>query len=530
MESSGPTPKYAYAVNLIMRTLSLSSALMMSFVMLLAGGATSSNCWAVIVYFNGSVSTDFLNGANWNPVGVPGNNLVDVYSIDDGLSSTFSAGSATVQGLRVGSVAKEHQFGNTHFGRLTLSGSSLSVIGLYGLNIGRERENNPFGGDYDKNSRVDAADYVVWRDSLGSTTVLRADGIADGTIDHADYDFWRAHFGTVVKGGEIIMTGASNVTAYGLVVGERTKALLSIGPTALVEVRTGDTSVVPNQCGGTDDMRIGSYGPAYDDFGAEPGLDGNGLVDVQGTLNAKDVFLSNNGAKGEIRLSGGVVNLNGALRMDMCEVCQIDPVLLAQRSSKLTIIGSSGSFKVGLDPDPLVFDSMPPNRNLLAASATATFSFTADAGGVTPITVVDNPGERSGTAYINGANLQLNLDAYTSASPLTLIDAPAGLVVDPAPADPTPHFHLVGSFGTNVTFLGNRWADVNYDYANGNVYLNNFRIGPGVGAGSLASSAVPEPSSLALIPLALCLLLFVNYRIDRRTAHCWGFQCERVRA
>jgi hypothetical protein len=203
---------------------------------------------------------------------------------------------------------------------------------------------------------------------------------------------------------------------------------------------------------------------------------------------------------------------------------------LAQRFSKLTIIGSSGSFKVGLDPDPLVVDSMPPNRNLLAASTAATFSFTAAAGGVTPITIVDNPGERSGTAYINGANLQLNLDAYTSASPLTLIDAPAGLVVDPAPADPTPHFHLVGSFGTNVTFLGSRRADVNYDYANGNVYLNNFRIGPGVGAGSLANSSVPEPLSRALMPLALYMLVLVYHRIGRQTARSWGYQCQSVHA
>ena len=110
--------------------------------------------------------------------------------------------------------------------------------------------------------------------------------------------------------------------------------------------------IEPPHFGGTEDMRIGSYGPAYDDFGAEPGLDGNGLVDVQGTLNAKDLYLSEHGAKGEIRLSGGTVNLNGALIMDLCDNCVTDPDLLALRSAKVSIIGSSGTFNVGLDPDP----------------------------------------------------------------------------------------------------------------------------------------------------------------------------------
>ena len=53
-------------------------------------------------------------------------------------------------------------------------------------------------------------------------------------------------------------------------------------------------------------------------------------------------------------------------------------------------------------------------------------------GGVTPITVVDNTvsGEISGTAFIAGAKLELNLDAYTFTpmSQLTLIDAKPGNV------------------------------------------------------------------------------------------------------
>ncbi len=52
-------------------------------------------------------------------------------------------------------------------------------------------------GDYNYNGTVDAADYVVWRKSLGmaATPSTFADGDASGVVDQADYGVWRAHFG-----------------------------------------------------------------------------------------------------------------------------------------------------------------------------------------------------------------------------------------------------------------------------------------------------------------------------------------------
>ena len=47
-------------------------------------------------------------------------------------------------------------------------------------------------GDYNGDGIVDAADYAIWRDTLGSTTDLRADGDGDGVIDPGDYDTWAA--------------------------------------------------------------------------------------------------------------------------------------------------------------------------------------------------------------------------------------------------------------------------------------------------------------------------------------------------
>jgi hypothetical protein len=50
-------------------------------------------------------------------------------------------------------------------------------------------------GDYNHDGAVEAADYTLWRDSLGSTNNLAADGNAGGMIGARDCDAWNAHFG-----------------------------------------------------------------------------------------------------------------------------------------------------------------------------------------------------------------------------------------------------------------------------------------------------------------------------------------------
>lgn len=57
-------------------------------------------------------------------------------------------------------------------------------------------------GDYNSDHRVDAADFVVWRNSLGQTgAALAADGNGNGQVDAADYDLWRAYFGQSTAAG-----------------------------------------------------------------------------------------------------------------------------------------------------------------------------------------------------------------------------------------------------------------------------------------------------------------------------------------
>jgi gluconolactonase len=51
-------------------------------------------------------------------------------------------------------------------------------------------------GDYNGDAAVDAADYVVWRNSLGSNDPI-ADGNDDGVVDTEDFEHWRANFGVL---------------------------------------------------------------------------------------------------------------------------------------------------------------------------------------------------------------------------------------------------------------------------------------------------------------------------------------------
>lgn len=64
---------------------------------------------------------------------------------------------------------------------------------------------NSLPGDYNSNGSVDAADYTVWRNTLGSTTDLRANGNKTGAsatvIDNEDFVFWKSHFGAPGSGG-----------------------------------------------------------------------------------------------------------------------------------------------------------------------------------------------------------------------------------------------------------------------------------------------------------------------------------------
>jgi hypothetical protein len=65
---------------------------------------------------------------------------------------------------------------------------------VYVFDITRD-PNRP--GDFDNDGTVDAADYVVWRNGLGTTD------------NQADYNAWRANFGHTAAGAAAVAEYAS---------------------------------------------------------------------------------------------------------------------------------------------------------------------------------------------------------------------------------------------------------------------------------------------------------------------------------
>jgi hypothetical protein len=55
-------------------------------------------------------------------------------------------------------------------------------------------------GDYNEDGFINAADYTVWRNTLGEPVDRwdGADGDGDGVITEADYDVWKANYGKTI--------------------------------------------------------------------------------------------------------------------------------------------------------------------------------------------------------------------------------------------------------------------------------------------------------------------------------------------
>ena len=83
-------------------------------------------------------------------------------------------------------------------------------------------------GDYNDNGAVDAADYTVWRDTLGQTGEgLAADGSVNDLVDDDDYVVWKTNFG-------VTAVSSSGADAHAIVPEPTSLALLIVGMVATI--------------------------------------------------------------------------------------------------------------------------------------------------------------------------------------------------------------------------------------------------------------------------------------------------------
>ncbi len=127
--------------------------------------------------------------ATWTEAGATSNNLTEL--LPDGasalsLGSTFNLGSPFRTVANGGSEDLVFSY--------LLEGSAQFVEGTV---VYREFELTNVLGDYNRDGVVNAADYVVWRNALGTSVPngTGADGNNDGTIDILDYNVWKTNFG-----------------------------------------------------------------------------------------------------------------------------------------------------------------------------------------------------------------------------------------------------------------------------------------------------------------------------------------------
>jgi hypothetical protein len=95
-----------------------------------------------------------------------------------------------------------------------------SVAGVVGTTLGAvEFISDLIEGDYNVDGVVDASDYILWRNTLSSTTDLRADGDGNGSIGSEDYLIWRGNYGSTGGDAALLVPASVPEPATALMLG-----------------------------------------------------------------------------------------------------------------------------------------------------------------------------------------------------------------------------------------------------------------------------------------------------------------------
>jgi autotransporter-associated beta strand protein len=133
------------------------------------------------------------------------------------LNLNFS-GTDTVDSLFLGGVPRAPgTWGGTGSGATNISPFFTGTGRLMVTTMGTVQL---LAGDYNGNGTVDAADYVLWRDALGTNTQLQNEGpgVTPGTVTQEDYTTWRANFGRTAGSGGVLSSAIPEPVTWLLLV------------------------------------------------------------------------------------------------------------------------------------------------------------------------------------------------------------------------------------------------------------------------------------------------------------------------
>ncbi len=250
----------------------------------------------------------------------------------------------------------------------------------------------PLPGDFNADRSVDAADYTVWRDNLGTSFNLNGNGNEDGgsmnVVDAADLDLWRTNFGDIGSAVAVNISGADvypSVANFESSTGNRYVITGTHGFGGETPINlTGNVTVAlqnPNNLQGTVSVAAGTTLELGGGSTVVGDITGAGSLNINGgaSLNSANsitgpiavnstVFTANSGAFGTTD-SGTTINAAGTIWFNFPNTVMSEPLtfnggvinVAGNLDSALTLTGpinataAGGTFNVnpGLGDDAL---------------------------------------------------------------------------------------------------------------------------------------------------------------------------------
>ena len=187
-----------------------------------AWGWTESQISGMNPIINGNAIT---TGGNWSGNGVSNTGTGTIQrqgNLDDDTAADFSWVAAASKGLQNAGLSVPFVGGSLPVSVTPLTGNFVNGVwtgqiivnesaddmwlrvddGSGHVSISNTFDVVPVNADYNRNSTVDAADFVLWRKMLAMevTPFSAADGSGDGIVGPEDYQLWTEHFGETLPG------------------------------------------------------------------------------------------------------------------------------------------------------------------------------------------------------------------------------------------------------------------------------------------------------------------------------------------